>query len=106
MFDSFPAQGNVLIQGGSRGLGLGFVRMCLAEPKVGRVIAACRTPATASALAQLAAQQPGRLTIVALDASDEPSIAAAAAATVSASWTWAVPGGRWTSWRASWVDVT
>jgi NAD(P)-dependent dehydrogenase (short-subunit alcohol dehydrogenase family) len=81
MFDSFPAQGNVFIQGGSRGLGLGFVRLCLAEPKVGRVIAACRAPATASALAQLAAQQPGRLTVVALDASDESSIAAAAAAT-------------------------
>jgi NAD(P)-dependent dehydrogenase (short-subunit alcohol dehydrogenase family) len=81
MFDSFPAQGNVFIQGASRGLGLGFVRLCLAEPRVGRVFAACRTPAAASALTQLAAQQPGRLTVVALDAGDEPSIAAAAAAT-------------------------
>lgn len=83
MFDSFPMQGNVFIQGGSRGLGLGFVRRCLAEPKVGRVIASCRRPAEAGTLSQLLAQHSGRLTVLPLDASDEPSIAAAATATAS-----------------------
>jgi NAD(P)-dependent dehydrogenase (short-subunit alcohol dehydrogenase family) len=81
MFDSFPVQGNVLIQGASRGIGLGFVRRCLAEARVGRVIAGCRAPSEASALAQLAADHLGRLTTVALDAGDESSIAAAAAVT-------------------------
>jgi NAD(P)-dependent dehydrogenase (short-subunit alcohol dehydrogenase family) len=84
MFDSFPPQGNVFIQGASRGIGLGFVRQCLAEPKVRRVIASCRAPADAGVLTRLLEQHPGRLMVVALDASDEPSIAAAATAAASA----------------------
>ena len=81
MFESFPAGGNVLIQGGSRGIGLEFVRQCLGSTRVGHVIATCRSPGGATALAALAAASAGRLTVLALDVTDEASIAAAVAAT-------------------------
>ncbi|HET9694548.1 MAG TPA: SDR family NAD(P)-dependent oxidoreductase [Steroidobacteraceae bacterium] len=83
MFDHFPRGGNVLIQGSSRGIGLEFVRQCLAEPRVGRVIAACRSPASAHRLEELRASQPERLALVATDVTVEASIQAAAAATTT-----------------------
>jgi NAD(P)-dependent dehydrogenase (short-subunit alcohol dehydrogenase family) len=78
MFDCFAPGGNVLIQGASRGIGLEFARQCLAEPRVGRVVASCRHPAEAAQLQALAGSAPDRMLVVPLDASDEPSIAAAA----------------------------
>lgn len=81
MFESFAAGGNVLIQGASRGIGLEFVRQCLAEYRVGQVVATCRSPASATELAALATAAAGRLTVLALDVTDEASIAAAAVAT-------------------------
>jgi NAD(P)-dependent dehydrogenase (short-subunit alcohol dehydrogenase family) len=78
MFDSFPPQGNVLIQGASRGIGLGFVRLCLADPRVGHVVATCRTPATATALGELSRHHPARLSIMAMDVTDVASIVSAA----------------------------
>jgi NAD(P)-dependent dehydrogenase (short-subunit alcohol dehydrogenase family) len=81
MFESFATGGNVLIQGASRGIGLEFVRQCLAESRVGHVLATCRSPADAANLATLAATAAGRLTVLPLDVTDEASIAAAAAAT-------------------------
>lgn len=80
MFDSFVPHGNVLIQGASRGIGLEFVRQCLAEPRVARVVATCRDPQAARELDELSAAAADRLRVVALDVTDEPSIAAAAAA--------------------------
>jgi len=50
MFESFAAGGNVLIQGASRGIGLEFVRQCLADSRVGHVIATCRSPANVTDL--------------------------------------------------------
>jgi len=82
MFESFAAGGNVLIQGASRGVGLEFVRQCLAESRVGQVLATCRSPANATSLATLAGTAAGRLTVLPLDVTDAASIAAAAAATV------------------------
>jgi NAD(P)-dependent dehydrogenase (short-subunit alcohol dehydrogenase family) len=79
MFDCFVPGGNVLIQGASRGIGLGFVRLCLAEPRVGRVVATCRDPDAAHGLHELAGPAAGRLLVVRLDATDEASIAEAAA---------------------------
>lgn len=81
MFESFAVGGNVLVQGASRGIGLEFVRQCLAESRVGHVLATCRSPANAADLATLAATAAGRLTVLALDVTDEASITAAAAAT-------------------------
>ena len=79
MLSSLPAGSNVLIQGASRGIGLEFVRQLLAEPQVGRIFAACRSPQTATALTSLTAGEP-RLRVLALDAADEDSIRAASAA--------------------------
>lgn len=81
MFESLAAGGNVLIQGASRGIGLEFVRQCLAESRVGQVVATCRSPANATELAALANTAAGRLTVHALAVTDEASIAATAAAT-------------------------
>jgi NAD(P)-dependent dehydrogenase (short-subunit alcohol dehydrogenase family) len=81
MFESFAAGGNVLIQGASRGIGLEFVRQCLAESRVGHVLATCRSPDQAADLTALAAATAGRLTVLPLDVTDEASITAAAAAT-------------------------
>jgi NAD(P)-dependent dehydrogenase (short-subunit alcohol dehydrogenase family) len=81
MFESFPAGGNVMVQGASRGIGLQFVRQCLAESRVGHVLATCRSPADAADLVALAGTAPARLTVLPLDVTDEASIAAAATAT-------------------------
>jgi NAD(P)-dependent dehydrogenase (short-subunit alcohol dehydrogenase family) len=63
-----------LVQGASRGLGLEFVRQLVVTHD--RVIATCRRPADAYALAVLAASNP-RIAILSLDATDEASIARA-----------------------------
>ncbi len=81
MFESFATGANVLIQGASRGIGLEFVRQCLAESRVGHVLATCRSPANAADLTTLAAVSAGRLTVLTLDVTDEAAVAAAAAAT-------------------------
>ena len=80
MFDAIVPGGCALIQGASRGIGLEFARQCLAEPRIGHVVATCRSPRDATGLADLAAGHPGRLTVLPLDATDEASIIAAAAA--------------------------
>lgn len=81
MFDSFAPESNVLIQGASRGIGLEFVRQCLDSPRVARVVATCRAPREAAGLQEIEEAARGRLHILALDVTDEASIAAAAAAT-------------------------
>ena len=78
MFDSFPRAGNVLVQGASRGIGLEFVRQCLAAPRVAHVVATCRNPESASSLEELRAHHAGRLTVTTLDLLDDASIARAA----------------------------
>jgi NAD(P)-dependent dehydrogenase (short-subunit alcohol dehydrogenase family) len=78
MFESFTPGGNVLIQGASRGLGLEFVRQCLASARVGRVVASCRSPDAATALTALKGAAADRLAVLPLDVADEASIAAAA----------------------------
>ena len=75
MFDSFPHAGNVLVQGASRGIGLEFVRQCLAAPSVSHVVATCRNPAAATGLNELRVQHVGRLTITSLDLLDDIRIA-------------------------------
>jgi len=78
MLTSFPDDSRALVQGASRGIGLGFVRQLLAEPQIGRVFATCRAPHQAGQLAALANDDP-RLSVVVLDATREDSIARAAA---------------------------
>ena len=79
-----------VIVGASRGIGLEMVRQLLERPDAsmpgrrgaagGRVVATCRDPASATALAELRARYPARLSVLPLDVTDVPSIEAAAAA--------------------------
>jgi NAD(P)-dependent dehydrogenase (short-subunit alcohol dehydrogenase family) len=67
----------VLITGANRGIGLEFVRQ-YAEAGA-EIIAACRDPGRAEALAGLIKAHPGRIEVIALDVADPAQIAAAAA---------------------------
>lgn len=67
-----------VIQGASRGLGLGLVRALLSRA-VPHIHATCRRPETAEALLRLSTDHPS-LHIHRMDVTDEPTIAAAAAA--------------------------
>lgn len=60
-----------VVTGASRGLGLEFTRQLLARG--GQVVATCRRPAQAEALAALAKAHPGQLQVVALSVDDEAS---------------------------------
>ena len=62
------AMPNVLITGANRGLGLEFARQYLAAGW--EVYAACRNPASASDLRQLATDSGGRLRILAMDVTE------------------------------------
>ncbi len=66
-----------LVQGASRGLGLEIAKQLAVTHD--RVIATCRCPAEAGALAELAATRPA-VAVLRLDVTDEASIARAAAA--------------------------
>jgi len=50
MLSSFPEHTEALVQGASRGIGLGLVQALLACDRVGRVIATCRDPDSADRL--------------------------------------------------------
>lgn len=67
----------VLVTGANRGLGIEFARQYGADGW--KVYAACRAPAEASALQDLAAASGGRIEVMALDVRDTASARAAAA---------------------------
>ncbi|MEM9174162.1 MAG: SDR family oxidoreductase [Myxococcota bacterium] len=69
-----------LVQGGSRGVGLAFVRALLARRDVDRVVATSRHPEQSEALTALAETHGDALVRVALDVRDEDAIARAAEA--------------------------
>jgi NAD(P)-dependent dehydrogenase (short-subunit alcohol dehydrogenase family) len=69
---------NVLIQGASRGIGLGMVRALLEAERVETLVATSRNPEASDALGQLRDGQPTRLHLVAMDVTDESSVRAAA----------------------------
>ena len=75
---SFPSAARVLVQGASRGIGREFVRQLLACDNVAELYATCRDPASAHDLGALA-ETDARLRPLALDVTDEKSIAHAAA---------------------------
>ena len=78
MLTSFPSGSQAFVQGASRGIGLEFVRQLLGEPTIAQVFASCRTPGSIGELDAIAAAEP-RLQVIALDVTDEDSIARAAA---------------------------
>ncbi|XP_071778592.1 C-signal [Centroberyx gerrardi] len=67
-----------LVQGASRGLGLEFCRHILKNKTPAAVIATCRNPDGAAELRGLAAQHPGKLTVLRLDVNREEEIRGAA----------------------------
>ncbi len=90
---------HVVITGASRGIGLEFVRQYLARGD--RVVAACREPARADALAAAAAPAGDRARVAACDVASDASVAAFAAslgdATVDLLVNNAGVGGGWES---------
>ncbi|MGK7294934.1 MAG: SDR family oxidoreductase [Candidatus Wenzhouxiangella sp. M2_3B_020] len=74
---SFSRGSVALVQGASRGIGLGLVRALLADPAFDRVIATCRQPERARELREI--DDPS-LTVRALDVTEPDSIEAAAGA--------------------------
>lgn len=65
-----PSQ-RAVVTGANRGLGLEFARQLLARGD--RVVATCRRPASADALAELAKAHPDQLQVLALSVDDESS---------------------------------
>lgn len=63
-----------LVQGASRGIGLGFVESLLEDRRCAEVIACCRAPATAGALSDLNCHFGDRLRIEALDVTEPAAI--------------------------------
>lgn len=72
---SFSDSMTVLVQGASRGIGLGMVRALAPHPRVARLIATCRDPGSAHALNGIGSE---KIRIHALDATRPDSIAALA----------------------------
>ncbi|XP_041852323.1 C-factor [Melanotaenia boesemani] len=77
---SVKLEGNILVTGTNRGIGLELVKQ-LAEKtgKEAHIYACCRDPegTRAEALRQLTSQYPGKITLIKLDVADEGSISAA-----------------------------
>ncbi|CAN6334940.1 unnamed protein product [Urochloa humidicola] len=64
-----------MVQSASGGIGLEFVRQLLRRSEQGRIVAACRAPASAAELQGLKEEHaPGRLTLLPLDVTDESTI--------------------------------
>ena len=74
---SFPEGFHALIVGASRGIGLALIKQLLATPSCARIVATCRRPQEAAELTVLASTHSARLRVVALDVSDEASVAQA-----------------------------
>lgn len=68
---------NALVQGASRGIGLGFVKALLDDELTASVIATSRDPGSSEALVRLA-QQDERLVCVPMDIGDESAVVEAA----------------------------
>jgi NAD(P)-dependent dehydrogenase (short-subunit alcohol dehydrogenase family) len=66
-----------LIVGASRGIGLGFVKALLQQTNVTKIYATYRDPSTAEELLILSQQHPEKLVCLAVDITDETTIAAA-----------------------------
>lgn len=78
VLSSFEEPVSALVVGASRGIGLAFVRALAGSTRVRRIWAGCRAPENAADLAGLAAADE-RIRPVAMDVTDEASLAAAAA---------------------------
>ena len=75
---SFDGPVTALVNGASRGIGLALVKELADCPRVGRVFASCRAPASAEALTALAEASDGRVVVLAMDVEDETTVESAA----------------------------
>ena len=80
---SFEQPVRAFIQGGSGGIGLGFVHCLLGDPHVAKVFASSRHPSESTALKRLKDREGTRLQLLSMDVTAEASIADAAAAVSS-----------------------
>ena len=78
ILQSFEPPIHAVIQGASRGIGLGFVRALLEDERVETLVATSRHPEQSDPLRWLRDEHPRRLHLVELDVTDEASVRAAA----------------------------
>lgn len=71
---------NALVLGASRGIGLGFVQLLLADGRFKRIFATSRSEGSANQLSQLEQVHRGRLKPIKVDVTQEASLAAATSA--------------------------
>jgi NAD(P)-dependent dehydrogenase (short-subunit alcohol dehydrogenase family) len=71
-----PPSESALVLGATQGIGLGFVKHLLLQPKISQVFATYRTVEAAGELFALQAANPERLSCLALDITDESQIVA------------------------------
>lgn len=76
--ESFDGPTHAMIQGASRGIGLGFVRALLEDDCIEHLVATARVPEASDELTELKREHPNRLQLTALDVTDETSVRAAA----------------------------
>jgi len=72
--ESFDAPIHALVQGASRGIGLGFARALSEDPRVEELIVTSRTPDSSDGLDELKREHPDRIHLVSLDVSREDSV--------------------------------
>jgi NAD(P)-dependent dehydrogenase (short-subunit alcohol dehydrogenase family) len=72
-------QGNVLIVGASRGIGLGFVRKLLEDGRSAKIYATYRCQVSAAELLELAREYPEKICCLEVDVTDEGQISQSAA---------------------------
>lgn len=78
MLTSFSAGCTALVQGSSRGIGLGLVEQLLEDGQIGRVVACARNPDASGGLSELSRRHPGRLLTRRLDITETAQIEALA----------------------------
>ncbi len=78
MLDSFPENFTAVVQGSSRGIGLGLVRYLLDQERAGQIIACARDPESSSGLAELVESHGPRLQTQRLDVTDAQQLKALA----------------------------
>lgn len=78
MLNSFPAGFTALVQGSSRGIGLGLVEILLENDRVARVVACARSPATSPGLMALGESYGDRLQTCSLDITEPQQLEALA----------------------------
>jgi len=73
----YSTQANALIVGAGQGIGLGFVKQLLQDDRISKIYACCRQLETASELSNIQTESPDKLTLLAMDITEELQISEA-----------------------------